>query len=92
MTREQDLLAAIRADPDDDAPRAIYADLLAERGDPRGELIHLQLERSEDDDRDLREELLLRRYERQWTQAAGVRGARVSYRRGFPVALAGNPV
>jgi uncharacterized protein (TIGR02996 family) len=35
-------IAAIRAAPDDDAPRLVYADLLAERGDPRGELIALQ--------------------------------------------------
>lgn len=37
------LLAAIRANPDDDAPRAVYADLLTQRGDPIGELITLQL-------------------------------------------------
>lgn len=35
-------LAAIRATPDDDAPRLVYADWLSERGDPRGELIVLQ--------------------------------------------------
>lgn len=35
-------LAAIRAAPDDDAPRLVYADWLLERGDPRGELIILQ--------------------------------------------------
>lgn len=91
MTREQELLAQIRATPDDDEPRAIYADLLAERGDPRGEFIHLQLERSEDDERDAREDLLVRRYHRRWSQEIGVRDARVSFRRGFPVALAGNP-
>lgn len=37
------LLAAIRASPDDDAPRAVYADLLMRRGDPRGEIVALQL-------------------------------------------------
>lgn len=37
------LLAAILADPDDDAPRLIYADWLEERGDPdRAEFIRLQ--------------------------------------------------
>jgi uncharacterized protein (TIGR02996 family) len=40
---EDELLAAIYADPDDDHPRAVYADLLQQRGDPRGELIALQL-------------------------------------------------
>lgn len=39
---EQEHLAAIRAAPDDDAPRLVYADWLIERGDPRGELIQLQ--------------------------------------------------
>ncbi|HET9627318.1 MAG TPA: TIGR02996 domain-containing protein [Kofleriaceae bacterium] len=37
------LEAAILADPDDPAPYAVYADWLLERGDPRGELISLQL-------------------------------------------------
>jgi uncharacterized protein (TIGR02996 family) len=39
---ELELLAAIAADPADDAPRLVYADLLADRGDPRGELIQVQ--------------------------------------------------
>ncbi|MBX3228612.1 MAG: TIGR02996 domain-containing protein [Labilithrix sp.] len=37
------LLAAIRAVPNDDAPRAVYADTLLTRGDPRGEMIAVQL-------------------------------------------------
>lgn len=39
---DEDHIAAIRAAPDDDAPRLVYADWLLERGDPRGELIVLQ--------------------------------------------------
>jgi uncharacterized protein (TIGR02996 family) len=39
------LLAQIYAAPDDDAPRAVYADLLMQRGDPHGELIACQLGR-----------------------------------------------
>lgn len=35
----EQLLEAIYASPDDDAPRLVYADALLERGDPRGELI-----------------------------------------------------
>jgi uncharacterized protein (TIGR02996 family) len=35
----------IAAAPDDDALRLVYADYLAERGDPRGELITLQIRR-----------------------------------------------
>jgi uncharacterized protein (TIGR02996 family) len=40
---EAALLAAIHAAPGDTGPRAIYADWLQERGDPRGEFIALQL-------------------------------------------------
>jgi len=36
------LLEEVKAHPDDDAPRLVYADALTERGDPRGELIVLQ--------------------------------------------------
>lgn len=41
------LLAAIRAAPDDDAPRAVYADALLARGDMRGEYILVQLRLAE---------------------------------------------
>ena len=41
MTIEHDLLAAVVADPTDDAARLVYADYLMERGDPRGERIRL---------------------------------------------------
>lgn len=37
------LLAAIHANPDDDAARAVWADWLSERGDPRGEFVSLML-------------------------------------------------
>jgi uncharacterized protein (TIGR02996 family) len=40
---EGEFLEAIYAAPDDDAPRAVFADWLTERGDPRGEFITLQL-------------------------------------------------
>jgi uncharacterized protein (TIGR02996 family) len=45
------LLAAIHADPADDAPRLVYADALLQQGDPRGEWIALQctLRRTADD-------------------------------------------
>jgi uncharacterized protein (TIGR02996 family) len=42
LAQEADLLAAVYADPDADAPRLVYADWLLERDDPRGELIALQ--------------------------------------------------
>ncbi len=40
---EHALLAAVLADPADDGPRAVYADRLIERGEPRGDFIALQL-------------------------------------------------
>jgi uncharacterized protein (TIGR02996 family) len=63
------LLAAIHADPDDDEPRRVYADLLLERGDPRGELIVLQLARAAGDATEAqvqRERALLNRHARAW--------------------------
>jgi uncharacterized protein (TIGR02996 family) len=41
MTAEDALLAQMRAAPDDEALRLVYADALLERGDPRGELVLL---------------------------------------------------
>jgi uncharacterized protein (TIGR02996 family) len=41
--RHDELLAAVYADPDSDDLRSVYADHLQECGDPRGELIALQL-------------------------------------------------
>ncbi|MDP1919939.1 MAG: TIGR02996 domain-containing protein [Myxococcales bacterium] len=41
------MLAAIVAHPDDDTPRAVFADWLTERRDPRGEFIALQLARTQ---------------------------------------------
>ncbi|MFT3697482.1 MAG: TIGR02996 domain-containing protein [Kofleriaceae bacterium] len=40
------LLAAVHADPNSDTAREIYADHLIAAGDPRGEFIHLQLQRA----------------------------------------------
>ncbi|MBL8936245.1 MAG: TIGR02996 domain-containing protein [Archangium sp.] len=47
---EADLLAAIARTPAAEEPRLVYADLLAERGDPRGELMHLQLKLAKQED------------------------------------------
>src|SRR5262245_27467685 len=43
--RDQRLHDAVLAAPDDDGPRLVYADWLSERGDPRGELIQVQIAR-----------------------------------------------
>ena len=42
MASEADMLAALRANPHDDAARLVYADWLIERGDERGELLMLE--------------------------------------------------
>ena len=42
---ERTLVDEIRAAPDDDGPRTVYADYLMERGDPLGTFISLQLAR-----------------------------------------------
>jgi uncharacterized protein (TIGR02996 family) len=43
MHDEQAFLQAIRAEPEADAPRLVYADWLEERGDPRGDFIRTQV-------------------------------------------------
>jgi uncharacterized protein (TIGR02996 family) len=64
---------ALAADPDDRAGWAAYADYLAERSDPRAELMHVQLAledegRSAADRRALqdREQEIFARYQREW--------------------------
>ena len=57
MSRE--LLAEILAQPDDDAPRRVYADALGD--DPRGELVHVQCELARMNPADPRREALARR-------------------------------
>jgi uncharacterized protein (TIGR02996 family) len=42
MTHAEAFLQAVRAEPDDDAPRLIFADWLEEQGDPRGAFIRIQ--------------------------------------------------
>jgi uncharacterized protein (TIGR02996 family) len=41
----ESLLESVYANPDDDLPRVVYGDWLVARGDARGELIQLQLQR-----------------------------------------------
>jgi len=77
---ERDLLAAIHADPDDDAPRAVYADYLADRGDPRGELIALQLAGRDPD----RQRALLHEHHVDWLGPLAAIVREVAFRRGFP--------
>lgn len=88
ITAEQNLLAAIIEAPDDDAPRLVYADWLAERDPPRSEFIVVQCELATAT-RD-RKKVLQKRsdelrvaHERSWPFHWG----NVSYRRGFVFGL-----
>jgi len=66
---EDEILREIYDDPLADAPRLVYADLLTERGDPRGELITLQFARragSVDESQKARERWLLKRHMKEW--------------------------
>jgi uncharacterized protein (TIGR02996 family) len=64
-----ELFAAVYANPDDDGPRAVLADLLQEQGDPRGEFIALQLARGRGGKRSRRESELLKKHGREWLGA-----------------------
>ncbi len=70
---EAAFLQTILENPYDDTPRLVYADWLEERGDPRGEFIHLQyaLERTPEDDPgrpelEARERALLAEHREKW--------------------------
>ncbi|HEY2147185.1 MAG TPA: TIGR02996 domain-containing protein, partial [Pirellulales bacterium] len=98
MSHGDAFLQAILADPEDDAPRLIYADWLEERGDPRGEFIRLQcaLERLSATDParpDLEDEAgdLLYQHEQEWTAPLQGIASEWRFRRGFieEVSIAG---
>ncbi len=83
-------LRSILASPDDKKARRIYADLLQDQGDPRGEFIALQCARAElaDDDPSAGEleaasAALLKQHKKAWTAFGDNKGARWEYRRGF---------
>lgn len=85
---EADFLAAILADPSDDALRLVYADFLTERSDPRGEFINLQITRGEGKRPSAREKELLAEFQTRWLGSLATKvvkkGAR--FERGFLVA------
>ena len=87
---DDDFLKVILADPEDDLPRLAYADWLEERGDPRGEFIHLQCALARVDDADprsrelsAREQELLTQHAKEWL--GPLRGMVLvpTFRRGF---------
>jgi uncharacterized protein (TIGR02996 family) len=90
MTDAPALLAAIRAAPDDDAPRLVYADWLDEHGQPeRAEFIRVQCELARRKSPALRRreaELLVRHHD---AFAGPLAAAHLRFRfdRGFPIAF-----
>src|SRR5262249_3856989 len=94
MTQEDAFLQAIIEQPDDDAPRLVYADWLEGRGEPdrdaRAEFIRVQIELAGlPEDHPRRPELrarelgLLRRYERAWVGPLRRLVEAWEFRRGF---------
>jgi uncharacterized protein (TIGR02996 family) len=86
----EDLLAEIYRHPEDPGLRFVYCDWLVERGDPRGELLTLQLRRAEGQgtpEELRRERELLRSYRKDWLGGiAPVVGKTLRFERGFLVA------
>lgn len=87
---EAAFLDRVCADPDDDAPRLIFADWLDERGDPRGEFIRVQVALARlpagDRRRDTlvdREAALLARYHARWSDPLKGIAGWTEFRRGF---------
>jgi uncharacterized protein (TIGR02996 family) len=90
---DEEHLRAIRDDLDDDAPRLVYADVLSERGDPRGELIVVQcarvrLEREGEIGPELRalvarEREILSAHVKEWVNPFGLRRWWGDFERGF---------
>ena len=90
MTHDEAFLQAISENPDDDAPRLLYADWLEERGDPRGEFIRVQCALARMDEYDprrwdlaARERELLAAYQREWTRPCWWSLDDCGFRRGF---------
>jgi uncharacterized protein (TIGR02996 family) len=82
------LLAAIRAAPDDDAPRLIYADWLDEHSQPeRAEFIRVQCELARNDSPTLRqrEATLVRDWHDVFAGRSASAGWRFRFRRGFAI-------
>ncbi len=87
MPTEADLLAAIDARPDDDAPRLAHADWLEANGDPdRAGFIRLQVQRPDDDtDEGLKACALLDVHGERWLAGRPqCPGLRWEFERGYP--------
>jgi uncharacterized protein (TIGR02996 family) len=82
-SEEAELLARIYAAPDDDGLRAVYADWLLERGDERGELIHLQLREDLDARAEERRRALEEEAAKRWVGPLAPVVSRAEFRRGL---------
>jgi uncharacterized protein (TIGR02996 family) len=89
MTEHEAFLQAIIAEPDEDAPRLIYADWLEEHGDPRGEFIRVQCalarpgRKTRWADLKAREQTLLAEYRKEWIKPLRGIWKMLRFRRGF---------
>lgn len=92
---DDELLSAVYANPDDDGPRLVFADLLSERADERGEFISLQVHRAAGRgtlEMLLREQQLLADSKRRAKWELPLSGAATCIpRRGFPSDVALSP-
>jgi uncharacterized protein (TIGR02996 family) len=77
------LVREVHARPDADDARLVLADALLARGDPRGELIALQLARGDDDRQRDRSEQLLRAHAGRWLGELRAAIYRARFARGF---------
>jgi uncharacterized protein (TIGR02996 family) len=91
---EEAFLQAVLDDPEDDAPRLVYADWLDDRDRPgdaeRAEFIRLQIDLAKRDEGDprraeleVRQQVLLRRHEEEWARPLHERNVGGEFRRGF---------
>jgi uncharacterized protein (TIGR02996 family) len=88
---DDDALAAVYANPDDDGARLVFADLLTERGDVRGEFIGLQIGRAvgraTKADRERERELCVDVKRRAAWALPLSGGAECAFERGFPAVV-----
>lgn len=88
------LLERVLGNRRDDQARRVYADWLASRGDPRGEFIHLQLDRAQgrgDLNKLAREVALLDDHREQWGKPLDAVASDLVFDRGFPAYLTIDP-
>lgn len=83
---DEELFDLVHANPDDDGPREVLADRWLERGDPRGELVTLQLKEARGTATALdRKKItsLLRKHDRSWLGVLGAVTKNRRWERGF---------